>query len=79
MIGIDDMARKKPIRELINGFIESPIIFMAGPVGFVLLLLGASFLFEDPQPAPSKYDKVASFDAGHTASQTESHDADVSH
>ncbi len=72
------MARKKSMRELISDFVETPVIFMVGPVGFILLLLGVSVLFEDPKAAHSTYGKVVSYDAAPTASQTQSHDANIS-
>ncbi len=75
MVRIGNMARKKSMRKLISDFIETPIIFMAGPVGFILLLLGVSVLFEDPKAAYGSYGEIASYDAGPTANQTESHDA----
>jgi len=73
------MAEKKSLRERINNFIETPIIFLMAPVGFILLLLTASFLFEDPKPAHSESAHLMSGSAAHIATQGESHDADDAH
>ena len=73
------MAEKKPLRNRINNFIETPIIFLMAPVGFILLLLTASFLFEDPKPAHSGSTHLMSDGAAHITSQGEIHDADDGH
>ncbi|PIE12677.1 MAG: hypothetical protein CSA68_12420 [Rhodobacterales bacterium] len=43
------MTRNKSLRERISDFIETPVIYLMGPVCLAMLLLAASFVFETPQ------------------------------